>query len=218
MDEYHWTEVGKAFASLYPHKSLPLADKILQHFGEDGTIIAGFHSTTQAVLSEIARKMPEEVWTLVTKYLGPPIDSRAFRICLWLRGESFFVEGDGALSIMRRQGIWDWVQEDIEKRASYLAHFVPKIISVDKWQGSLARDVLVHYGDREDVRRELRANFSSEGWSGPASEHYHERKQFLLELKEVETNVKVKRWINEYISLVTEQTKLARIEEEKRGF
>jgi hypothetical protein len=119
---------------------------------------------------------------------------------------------------MPRQGIWDWVQEDIEKRASYLAHFVPKIISLNKWQGSLARDVLIHYGHREDVRRELRANFSSEGWSGPASEHYQERKRFLLELKKIETNVKVKRWIDEYVSLVTGEIRLARIEEDKTGF
>jgi hypothetical protein len=42
MDEYHWTEVGKAFVDRYPRMSLPLADKILQHFGEDETIIGGF--------------------------------------------------------------------------------------------------------------------------------------------------------------------------------
>jgi hypothetical protein len=119
---------------------------------------------------------------------------------------------------MPRQRIWEWVKEDIETRAWYVAHFVPKSMSLDKWQKSLGRDVLVHYGDREDVRRELRANFSSESWSGPASEHYQDRRQFLIELKKIETNVKVRRWIDECLSLVTEEIRLARIEEEKRGF
>ena len=162
MDDYHWTRIGKAFVNLYPHRSLELVEEIVEHFGEEGTIVEGFHSSTQAVLNEIARLKPKEVWTLVTKYLGPTIDSRAFRICRWLRGGQFFAEEGGALTLIPREDIWNWVDQDVEKRAWYVAHFAPKTTSSDKWKSSLAREVLVRYGNRKDVRNELRTNYSTE--------------------------------------------------------
>ena len=72
MDDYHWKNIGKFFVQLYPEKSLDFADKMLQHFGEEGTIFDSFHSRTQEVLNEITRRNPEEIWKSVAKYLGPP--------------------------------------------------------------------------------------------------------------------------------------------------
>jgi hypothetical protein len=215
MDDYHWTRVGKAFVHLYPEKSLELAEKILEHFGEEGTIIGGFHSSTHAVLNEIARLRSKETWVLVTKYIGPPIDSRAFRICLWLRGGEFFAEAAGALTMMPRDKIWEWVNENVEKRAWLVAHIAPKTTSLDNWSSSLAREILVRYGNRKDVRGELRANYSTEGWSGPESMHYQAKKLTLLQFNDVETNDNVKQWLNEYISILDGDIKRAQIEEER---
>jgi hypothetical protein len=217
MDEYHWTRLGKAFVTRYPERSLELADRILEHFGEDGTIIGGFHSSTHAVLNNIARSRPEETWALITKYIGPPIDSRGFRICLWLRGGEFFEEAAGALTIMPRDNIWDWVNENSEKRAWLIAHIAPKTMSLDSWWNSLAREVLVRYGSRKDVQRELRANYSTEGWTGSESLHYEGKKMTLLQFKKAETNDNVKQWLDEYISILEMGIKRARIEEEREG-
>ena len=217
MDDYHWTRVGKAFVRLYPEKSLELAEKILEHFGEEGTIIGGFHSSTHAVINEIARLRPEETWVLVTKYIEPPIDSRAFRICLWLRGGEFFAEAAGAVATMPRDKIWEWVNENVDKRAWFVAHIAPTTTSLDNWSNSLAREVLVRYGNRKDVRGELRANYSTEGWSGPASLHYQAKKLTLLQLKDLETNDNVKQWLDEYISILDGDVKQAQIEEEREG-
>jgi len=217
MDEYHWTRLGKAFVTRYPERSLELADKILEHFGEDGTIIGGFHSSTHAVLNNIARSRPEETWALITKYIGPPIDSRGSRICLWLRGGEFFEEAAGALTIMPRDNIWDWVNENSEKRAWLIAHIAPKTMSLDSWWNSLAREVLVRYGSRKDVQRELRANYSTEGWTGSESLHYEGKKMTLLQFKKAETNDNVKQWLDEYISILEMDIKRARIEEEREG-
>ena len=219
MDDYHWAEIGKAFIRFYPKRSLELADKMLEHFGEEGTILYSFYSQTQAVLNEITRQYPQELWKRIIKYLGPPIDSRAFYIRQWLRSMDVFnKEKEGALSIIPPEEIWKWVDEDIEKRAWYLASFVPKTLYPEEGRACLAREVLVRYGQREDVRNNLMANFSTEGWSGPASLHYHETKQKLLDFNKVEHNENVKRWIDEYIAILDEQIKQARIEEERRGF
>ena len=209
MDDYLWTEIGKAFVRLYPKRSLELADKMLKHFGEDDTILEGFQSETQSVLNEIAQQHPEEVWMQVTKYLGPPIDSRAFHIKEWLQE---------ILPRICLENIWRWVDEDIENRAWYLASFVPKKLFREEGRICLAREVLVRYSTQEDVRIELMANFSTEGWSGPASLHYQEKKQQLLEFKREEDNENVKRWIDEYISSLDQQIERTKIEEERDDF
>jgi hypothetical protein len=216
MEEYHWTNIGKRFVKLYPERSLDLADKILEHFGEEGTIVEGFHPPPHEVLHEITSRFPRETWKKVTKYLGPPMDSRAFHIKEWLRGGEFFREKEGALSIIPLEAIWKWVDEDVEKRARYLAVFVPNTLFREQGKVCLARETLARYGHREDVRRNLMANFSTEGWSGPASSHYQEKKQRLLDFKKEEDDENVKRWIDEYASSLSDDIERAEIEEERR--
>ncbi len=216
MDDYYWTELGKEFVRKHSSESLELADKVLEHFGEEGTIVEGFHSSTQAVLDEITRRFPSEVWRRITKYLGPPIDSRAFRLRSWLRGDEFFPSGEnGVLPIIPLEDILQWVDENVEKRAWYLASLVPKQLFRREGEVCLAREVLVRYGARRDVRGNLMANFYTEGWSGPESVHFQTKKQSLLEFRKGETNENVKRWIDEYVASLDKQIERARIEEER---
>jgi hypothetical protein len=42
MDYYHWAGIGKAIAQAYPESSLALANWMLEHFGEDDTILNSF--------------------------------------------------------------------------------------------------------------------------------------------------------------------------------
>ena len=91
------------------------------------------------MINEIARLRPEETWVLVTKYIEPPIDSRAFRICLWLRGGEFFAEAAGAVATMPRDKIWEWVNENVDKRASFGAHIAANDLAGQLVQQSGAR-------------------------------------------------------------------------------
>jgi len=162
------------------------------------------------------RQRPTEVWKAIVKYIGPPIDSRAYRITDWLRGDRFDTQGEtGALPLIPQETIGDWVDENVEKRAWYVASFVPKQLFRNKDIPCLAREVLVRYGNREKVRTRLMANFSSEGWSGPQSEHLERKKHNLLEFKQGETDGHVKRWIDEYVENIDRQIERARINEER---
>ncbi len=219
MDDFYWAEIGKAFAQRYPGKNLELADRMLEHFGEDGTILEGFRSETQAVLNEITKRCPEKVWLCITKYLGPPIDSRAFYIKEWLRGDESFGRGEaGALPVIPLKNIWEWVDEDVENRAWYLASFVPEKLFREEGKICLAREVLVRYGTREDVRMKLIENFSVGGGIGPITIHYQEKKQQLLDFEKGEDDENVKRWIVEYISSLDQIIERVKVEEERRGF
>jgi len=218
MDEFHWTELSKRFIELYPKKSLDLVDVILENFGEDGTILEGYHRSTDEVINQIARQQPKEVWERVAKYLGPPIDSRAFHIKSWLRGAGFFEEKEGTLSSLTPETIWQWVDQDVEKRAWYLATFVPKVLFRQEDRICWARELLVRYGDREDVQNNLMANFSSEGWTGPASQHYQQKKEGLLVFREKEDNATVQQWIDRFVIGLDKQIEQEKIMEERRGF
>lgn len=219
MDRYHWAAVGSSFASNYPKESLTLAKTVVEHFGEEGTIVGRFHSDAHKVLMEITRRNPQEVWGLVSERLGPPIDSRAFHLKSWLRGDKYSPGGEGGvLPLIPLDAVWSWVDANRENRAWYLASFVPKQLFRSTERPCLAREVLIRYGSDSSVRNNLMANFSTEGWSGPASGHYREKKQWLLDFKKEETDANVKLWIDEYVENLERQIEHAKVREEREAF
>lgn len=219
MAEHNWTEIGKVFVDKYPEQGMLVAKTIFEHFGEDGTIFDRFHSPFQSVLVEISRKYPKEIWNLIIKYLDPPLDTRAFHIKEWLRGSDFFgMVEEGTMPLFPIDEIWKWVDVDVEKRAWHLASFIPKGLFKQEGKVCLAREVLVRYGSREDVRNSLIANFWREGWSGPASLHYQKKKEHLSDFRKAETDRNVLRWLDEYIGSLDKQIEMSKAEEERRGF
>ena len=218
---YHWSEIAKGIVEDLPQNAPKLAEKMLASFGESGTIMDGFgfNLAVHGVLHEIARRFPEDVWHLVTQYMGPPIDTPAFYICEWLRGEDRFDRsGGGALNLFRPESIWKWVDEDVENRAWYLASIVPTPLWHEDDRVCLARELLVRYGNHDDVLTEFSTNYSTEGWTGSESQHHLKTKASLLTFKEEETDANVIRWIDQHISWLEAYIRRAQIDEERRGF
>ncbi len=215
---YNWSRMGKWYVQKYPARSLELATVMLEHFGEDGTITEDQYESPIEVLNQIAERYSEQVWEEIAKRLGPPIDSRAFHITQWLRGDEFSRGKGGVLQLIPLRKLWEWVDEDIPKRARYLASMVPKILFREAGRICLAREVLARYGDRDDVKNEMMANFSTEGWRGPESSHLIGKKEDLLNCKQGETNRNVRRWIDQYIGIIDREIKRARVREEREVF
>ena len=154
----------------------------------------------------------------MTQHIGPPIDTQAFYIREWLRGEDRFDrEANGALSLFPPESIWQWVNEDIENRAWYVATLVPKSLWRENARVCLAREVLVRYGNRDDVLRTFSSNYSTEGWRGSESLHHLETKRELLEFRKEEIDPNVIRWIDQHIYWLEKDIKRAEMEEERRG-
>ena len=217
MTDYYWTEIGKVFLHRYPEQSLELVVPILSHFGERGGLV-GIYSKTCSVLDEIMKKHPTEVWESVSKLLEDrKPSSRMIALEHWLREGSLVREGKEALTLIPREKIWKWIDEDVEERAWYFTYrLAPKILSVEDWPTSLAREVLVRYGEQKDVRGGLSSNYSTDGWSGPASLHYEKKKQKLLHIKAEEDNENVKCWIDEFVGGLEKEIERARMDEERR--
>ena len=225
MVDYDWTEVGKAFLKRYPEKGLELVEPMLANFGKTGTIVEA-HFQTRAVLTEITKRFPAQMWERVSEYLERRDDFlRTHYLERWLTGENISDAssrdgGKGTLPLMPREKIWEWIDGNVEDRARYLAAtFGPSTLSVEAWQTSLARDLLVRYGEREAVQANLRANYAIEVSLGPESLHLDRKKQELLRIKEAEVNAEnnanVKQWIDGYVEELEEGIERARIEEER---
>ena len=146
------------------------------------------------------------------------MDSRGFWIQRWLEGGEFCKPVEGALYLFPQRLIWQWIDENIEKRAWSVASFVPNALFHEEGKPCLPRELLKRYGDREEVRRHFSANYSSESWTGPLSLHYKNKRQKLLEFKELENDSNVLLWIDEYISYLGSQIEQAEIGEEREDF
>lgn len=219
MTDFYWTETANALLNHYPQKALELVQLILVPFGNDSTIFDSF-SQSCSFLTETTKKFPEEVWEYVGKYLGRQDNfSKTVSLARWLR-ETDLSETEkekGALTLIPREKIWEWVDQDVENRAWYLAsEFVPKTLLIEEWHDSLARDLLVRYGDQEDVRSTLISNYSTEGFSGPASLYYEEKLHKLVDIQNNDNDEKVNYWINEFVPFLEEQIEHAKIDEERK--
>ncbi len=218
MMEYHWTEIGEKFVQLYPEKNLELAKIMLAHFGEKGSIV-GNYSRTCSVLTELTKRHPTQVWKSVSKHLETRDHfSRMFALEKWLREADISTteKEKGALTLIPREKIWEWVDGDIENRAKYTAFsLIPKKHLAEEWKTSLVRAFLKRYGMRENVRRALMANYLTGVWSGPASSRYERKKQDLLRIKNTEDDKDIKLWIDDFVDGLEKEIERAKVEEER---
>lgn len=214
-----WTIIGEVFMKEYLEDAVVVGEKMIEHLGERGTVVEGSHSQAYTILNKITRRRPENIWPMVSRVLGPPIDARAYRVGLWLRGEGLFNSGGfSAIELFPQHCIWDWVNEDVEIRAPYLATLVPPRLSTGELSNSLTRELLIRFGHSQDVRRRLQGNFSTEGSTGPYSVHLQQKKDKLMKIREDEEDRNVLLWLEEYTNYINQQIKQARMEEERSSF
>ena len=218
MTAYYWTEISRAFLYLCPEQNLELAELMLSNFGDDGSIVSRY-SRTCAVLDEITAQCPARIWEQVGSLLANhEYSSKKFALEQWLREGSSWgrEEAKPALLHIPRKLVWKWIGEDIENRAWYFADkLVPKTQSVKEWKASLVRDFLVRYGSQEEVRHSLMSNYLSGVSFGPASSNLEAKKEKLLQIKDIDGNENVTRWVDEFVAGLEAQTGRERMREER---
>ena len=216
---HEWSGICQKYLELFTEKSIEFAKIILKYLREKGTIFADFRSPVLSVLGNIVIEFPSESWEIVSKYLESSKYTKIIYLREWLRGGLFLKkEEKGAISLFPTEIIWNWINGDVSNRAKQIARLVPNRLFRKKGELCLARELLMYYGNIEDVRRALIANFYSEGWSGKGSLHYQNRKQEVLSFKKEEENANVRNWIDEYVVGLDEAMEREKLEEERRGF
>ena len=209
MVDHYWKEIGLKLVRQHPEQALYLSDKILSSMGEESSIIS-HHSQSLEVLNAVASNRPDAVWEQMTKYISLPYDKRGFAIINWMRGK--LRKSNGFLDRVAFEKISAWIDNVPHKLAPYIAAYCKPELS----SGSLARKLVVKYGSREDVRRSLAANFSTEMFSGHASVHLQKKKDDLLAYKERDDDSNVKDWIDYYVGMLDKDIKREQLLEERQ--
>ena len=213
-----WAVIGKDFLRDHPTESLVMAEKMLLHWGQPGTIAERSCSEARTVIDDITRQFPNEVWPIVSKLVERPTSTTGTHIRHWLKGDNTFRAGRfSMINVFPAERIWNWVDADPSTRAPLLAAFVPPALPEEGSDTCLAKEVLIRYGEREDVRVRLQINFDTEGWMGSQSAHLTRKKDNLLTVRNSESNPNVILWIDEYIESLNVGIERAVVEEERRG-
>ena len=216
MVSHEWMNIAEKFIKYFPTRISEVTTLI---FGAIDDPIA-FPDTVSSVLIEMTKANPAAVWLGLTPFLGPQLDLRTYRITRWLRGSRYWGgHGEfGALKLFPPDAVWEWVEDDVRVRARLLASAVPPYLFSRDGETCFARELLSCYGESEEVREALVANFSTEGWKGPRSEHLSSKIRELEEFAQDEEDRNVKSWIAEYVASLKKRLETVRIEEERRGY
>lgn len=71
MDEFYWSLIARAFIKKYPSRSLEIACQILEHFGDEASIVTSHGSHALEILNQVTKEKPSEVWALIIQYRAP---------------------------------------------------------------------------------------------------------------------------------------------------
>ena len=222
MDEYIWSKIAEKFLEDFGEDKgsvLKIGKLMLNNLGNHNSIVDHTESHVKAVLARISEMYPDEMWT---EALNNIEEQGYFIFKHWLSSNDFLhgddIVNDSIIQKIKLETLWKWIDEDMEKRAWFIANLVPKSFSNDGKTPCLAREVLKRYGNREDVRRNLAANFFTEGWSGKASDHYEHRLKEIQQKRAMETEPLVTGWMDEYIVQLKDSIQRAKIQEEREDW
>lgn len=222
MDEYTWSKVAGKFLDQFSADKdavLKIGLLMLDSIGNDGSIVDRTDREIKAILSRISEICPEEMWLHALTLL----EKKGYFIFKhWLSSNEFFSGDDSVnsslLKKIKLETLWAWIDENVEKRAWFIANLAPKMFSNESGDVCLAREILIRYGDRGDVRRNLHANFFSEGWSGHASDHHKKQLDHFESLRKKEADPRVIRWLDEHIDRRKTSIENAKTDEERGDF
>ncbi len=204
MDEYHWTGIAKEIIKQNPSIAFDLASKILEYF--DSSFFGHYNSDSQVLLNEISVSNPVEMWKMVSKLIVIPMDKKTYHVRHWLRTAFFIFD-------VPFENISKWIKKDIKNRAWFMAYSIPPILNND--ENNLVKKMLIHFGNRDDVRRNLIANLDTEVFSGSASSHYSSKKAILNKFKEFESHFNILSWADWYVSILEKDIERGKAKEER---
>ena len=218
MGEYYWKLVAGRYINLFPDKSLKFAQILIKNFGKDGCLNRGLDEAPKFVLNSVARKFPVELWRIASNFIKFPMDKRTMRIKFWLDDGNLHFGNDinDEHRSVPLEELWKWIDGYIEERAGFTASFVPSIITKSEVESPVAREILIRYGDRKDVRSNLYANFGSTGAiTGNFSNYYQRRLEEFRRIREKEDNPVVLKWLDDYIERLQAEVDYHRAREER---
>lgn len=217
MQKYHWGKLAKRYLDAYPERDLELFRLIMTHLKNRHLMILKSTSSFHSIAEQIAKGKPAETWEIIQNLLGSLNTDLAYGLLHWLEEERDFGEEHGIcpLTYFPANMVLAWVDADPDNRAPAIARVAPKTLNKDV-NGWITRELLHRFGYLDSVKSALFSNYHTDGWSGPASEHYRKRRDQARSWLAGETSQYVIEWLEEYIDRLTTQIEREEIEEERK--
>lgn len=219
MRNYHWNKAAKLLLEKKPQSALELAAEGMKTFGKSGTITDAYGKAGTAFFDEVIQKHPSDIWPAIAAQLEERGDRYSYRMLHWLRGavSAGGIDGPTGLDLMPPKMVLDWVKIDPPIRAPLIAEYSPPIIGhATDSDKSLFRQILESFGVDKVVRNAAHANYWTGVFSGPASEHYQQKKSELESILASESSSPVRIWVKEEIADLERQIDQSKDQEEAR--
>jgi hypothetical protein len=212
---YQWSELTQRYVDDYPRHAVRIFESVLVSFSDPGVASRLAYSQSQQTLMNLIRLNPHGTWQVVTQLMESPDDPRTWNIAHWLGHRFGFGEDSisGPLTAFDAADVLAWVAEKPTERAHFIARECPKAFDVD--HGRLTREILIRYGDQDEVQGALDANFGTESISGPASQHYRRKRERMQKWLASEREQPIITWLETYIEYLGRQISREEIKEER---
>jgi len=211
---HDWKDVAEEFLAQFPNESSRISEVIMDIIGRRRTALGSSHAVKE-LLGNILKSKPEETWNIITNTLTKR-DERLVTLAIWLRGDGPHSDGTPIKNVPA-DWLWEWVEEDVDNHAPVAALLVPAELFHSNSEVCLAREILVRYGDRGQVRDALHKNDGPVAYVGLSSKHYDEIKERLVSFKNEETNPQVIRWVEDEIRQLEDEINASEQFEERIG-
>ena len=83
---------------------------------------------TLEILNLICALDPSRVWSVVKKYVEPPLNYGTYKILTWMEGSEKNSYANSPFMLIPIKKIFSWIDADPDQRARHVARFIPKIL------------------------------------------------------------------------------------------
>jgi hypothetical protein len=214
--QYHWKQLAELFINTYPERDLELFRLIMEKLENGQFIILKSTSIFHAITVKIAKAKPSETWNIIQSKLENLSMNIAHGILNWLREEDDFGEGPGIrpVTYFPYDEILAWIEEDPVNRAPAIARVCPSTLDMD--DGKITREILVRYGDIENVKLSISHVFLNGGFSGLSSDYNRRKRDQARKWLEDEMSQIIIAWLEEFIDVLSNRIEKDEIYEERR--
>ncbi len=214
---YYWSKIAVRFLEVYPARIWDFFERILTLTLKESMLLNELCHTEEDVITSILADDPVLAFERIQSVLEQNKLWECFGIQSWLDEGGIRLYGDrrpGPITHIPSSVLFDWVDQDREQRASWIAMTLPKTFDQSP-AGRLTSDFTAKYGRAERVASSLNAHFGRRSWCGNQSDFYRTLRQEANEWNQHETNHTVRSWLQNYIEDLSGSIDQAEMEEER---
>jgi hypothetical protein len=194
---YSLFEIANKLINLDLEKSLKFADFILKNISSKLFLYKDRYIRNH--LEIMIKADSHEMWNLFSKYIV--LEKNNWKYQNILGGNLYLHENSNELiKVFNKNDIFDWINEDLEKRAITVSRFVPRdYISYDKGEDSFTKEFIQRYGNMKDVREWVSDTLNTGSSTGSLVAIFDERVNLCKQYLKNESDKNIKKFLEEHL-------------------